>query len=331
MQLNKTIWLFFLLFVGVTVAGEQDEIFRRLDENEDGRLQAGEIQPEHRRLFRRLLRTADTNHDTQLTLREFQAGTTLPVPAAPDQHGPPTAPAGEGANRLHRLFDRFDVDTSGKIAYQDLPERWAKRLEHLDQNRDGFLARNELKPPVVPRSRKTGDSGNRSQKLERLGRIFNRMDENQDGILTEDEVPEDRLHLLNRSLVSRGPGGSNGLTKSQFVEAMDREHVKRRNNPRKNSSQSRPAKSKRRGQTTLHPSGQGLIRILDKDHNKELSAEEISSASSALLHFDRNTDGILSTDELRSIRRGRDADESRFVNRPRRTGKRLVTRRPGLR
>ena len=331
MPLNKMIWLFFLLFVGVTVAGEQEKIFRHLDENEDGCLQAGEIQPEHRRLFRRLLRTADTNHDSQLTLREFQAGTTRPMPADLDQHGPPTATPGEGANRLHRLFDRFDVNTNGKIAYQDLPERWAQRLKHLDQNRDGFLARTELKPPAVRRSQKTRDSGNRSQKLEKFSRIFNRMDENQDGILTKDEVPEDRLRQFNRSLVSRDQGGNNGLTKSQFVEAMVHKHVERRNNPRKNSSKSPPDGFKGRGQTAPHPFRQGLIRILDKDRNHELSAEEISAASSTLLNFDRNTDGILSTDELLSIRTGRDADESRFVSRPRRTGKRLVARRPELR
>jgi Ca2+-binding EF-hand superfamily protein len=330
MHLNKVVWPLFLLVVGVTVADEPEEILRGLDKNKDGCLQAKEIQPEHRRLFRRLLRTADTNHDTQLTFREFQAGTALPTPAL-DQHSPPMPTSDGGANRLHQFFDRFDVDATGKIAYQDLPGRWAQRLEHLDQNRDGFLARTELKPPAVLQSRKIRDSGDRNQKAERFGRTFNRMDENQDGILTKDEVPEDRLHQFNRSFAGRDQGENNSLTKSQFVKAMTREHAKGRNYLRKKSSQSRPVESKQRGRTTRRLFRQGLIHILDKDRNNELSTEEISAAPSELLHFDRNTDGALSTGELLSIRPGATADASRFISRPRRTGKRPVTRRPEFR
>ena len=330
MYLNKVVWPFFLLVVGVTVADEPEEIFRGLDENEDGCLQAKEIQPQHRRLFRRLLRTADTNHDTQLTFREFQAGTAFPTPAL-DQHRAPMTTSAGGANRLHQFFDRFDVDASGKIAYQDLPGRWAQRLKHLDQNRDGFLARTELKPPAVLQSRKIRDSGDRSQKSERFGRTFNRMDKNQDGILTKDEVPEDRLHQFNRSFAGHDQGENNSLTKSQFVKAMARGHAKGKNYPRKKSPQPRPVDSKQRGRTTRRLSRQGLIRILDKDRNNELSAEEISAASSTLLYFDRNTDGALSTDELLSIRPGATADTSRFISRPRRTGKRLATPRPEFR
>ena len=330
MFLNKVVWPFFLLVVGVTVADEPEEIFKGLDKNRDGCIQAKEIQPEHRRLFRRLLRTADTNHDTQLTFREFQAGTALPTPAL-DQHQPPVPTPGGGANRLHHLFDRFDVDASGKIAYQDLPERWAQRLEHLDQNRDGFLARTELKPPAVLQSRNIRDSGDRNQKAKQLGRTFNRMDKNQDGILTKDEVPEDRLHQFNRSYAGQDQGENNRLTKPQFVKAMSREHAKGKNYSRTKSSQSRPVESKQRERTTRRLLRQGLIRILDKDRNNELSAEEISAASSALLHFDRNRDGSLSTDELLSIRPGATVDTSRFISRPRRTGKRIVTRRPEFR
>ncbi len=42
-----------------------------------------------------------------------------------------------------------------------------------------------------------------------------------------------------------------------------------------------------------------VMRVLDVDLDRELSAEEIASASAALLTLDTNEDGMLSRDELR--------------------------------
>jgi hypothetical protein len=50
------------------------------------------------------------------------------------------------------------------------------------------------------------------------------------------------------------------------------------------------------------PGGHPLIRVLDADHDREISASELANASAALLTLDTNGDGIVSQDELRPPR-----------------------------
>jgi hypothetical protein len=48
--------------------------------------------------------------------------------------------------------------------------------------------------------------------------------------------------------------------------------------------------------------GNPVIRTLDTDHNREVSAEEISLAPSVLSALDLNADGVISVDEMRPSR-----------------------------
>lgn len=56
----------------------------------------------------------------------------------------------------------------------------------------------------------------------------------------------------------------------------------------------------RRGGPGHRPSS--IVRALDADRNREVSAEELANASTAILTLDRNADGSVSGDELRPAR-----------------------------
>ena len=61
------------------------------------------------------------------------------------------------------------------------------------------------------------------------------------------------------------------------------------------------------------PGGAGLppvFRVLDTDHNGEISTSEMSHAPATLKTLDLNDDGIFSADELHSFRPARPADAS---------------------
>ena len=61
-------------------SGERD-IFASLDANSDGQLAGDEVDAQHQKLYRRLLRTADKNDDGQLSEEVFLAGTAPKRPA----------------------------------------------------------------------------------------------------------------------------------------------------------------------------------------------------------------------------------------------------------
>ena len=48
-----------------------DDLFKKLDVNNDGKLTASEIPPQHRKFFERLVRMGDTDKDGVLTREEF--------------------------------------------------------------------------------------------------------------------------------------------------------------------------------------------------------------------------------------------------------------------
>jgi Ca2+-binding EF-hand superfamily protein len=74
--------LAFSLATPLVAAGDEADLFNRLDANRDGQLVATEVPQEQLSLFKRLVRTSDKNHDGLLNLREFETGLT---PARPEK------------------------------------------------------------------------------------------------------------------------------------------------------------------------------------------------------------------------------------------------------
>src|SRR5687767_169779 len=55
------------------VADENNELFTRIDANQDGFVTEGEVNPEHKVHFERMLRDCDADKDRKLTKKEFLA------------------------------------------------------------------------------------------------------------------------------------------------------------------------------------------------------------------------------------------------------------------
>ncbi len=127
-------------------AAENGELFGLLDHNQDGWLVENELEYQHRRLFQRLLRTADIDHDGRLTSDEFQAGLKPKLPAKPlvEKQGSELP----GADALLLMLAKMDANSDGRIEEREVPEPlldiFHRVEERLGGEPDGVLNRREL-------------------------------------------------------------------------------------------------------------------------------------------------------------------------------------------
>lgn len=81
-----------------------------------------------------------------------------------------------------RLFAQLDENGDGELTKQEFVKAW-KRLLQADENKDGILTVEELHKHAAE------GMGRRRGQRPRFGRMFQRFDKNNDGKLTENEVP----------------------------------------------------------------------------------------------------------------------------------------------
>lgn len=175
------------------------ELFTRLDRNGDGRIEAAEIDPTHARLFRRLLITADGNHDGALTREELAAGLKDDRPERPLEQLPDPPSQEEIAKAV---FRRLDGDRDGRLELKEIPQGQKQRFQALlktaDKDGNGLLDFKEFEsvsaqlmaePPKEPTSE--GKPTNSAAILKRLMQL----DTNSDGKIDQQEA---RGPLKNR-------------------------------------------------------------------------------------------------------------------------------------
>ena len=178
---------FAVVFVGITIpiCGQDSEstsqdIFRKLDANSDSRVGPDEIDESQRRFFKRVLRRGDRDEDGRLTKDEFLAGVkdddrpaTIPGARNPRDRGRREEYAGQ-------LFERVDANKDGRLALEEIPEGLRKRLQPvLEQLGKDEFTREEFMQAI------RGLAGRRGGR-----EFFNRLDQNGDGKLTRDELPD---------------------------------------------------------------------------------------------------------------------------------------------
>lgn len=249
------------LIAGRSAAGEAPSagdaaLFDRLDANRNDVIAADEVTADNRRLFDRLLRRADTNHDKALSRDEFLASLVLSRPEKPiEAKQPSTVPE---ANAVRYLLLAMDTNRNSRIEKDEVPRDLSAAFEfmteRLDRNGNGGLERQELSrggpalsavagrhvkrlginvdAELAKLEKSEGSAVNRFEQqpmpLENLRdpqqarQLFAQFDENADGKLDAKEVPDplrERIERLTR-IADRDNDGK--LDEREFVTATER-------------------------------------------------------------------------------------------------------------
>jgi Ca2+-binding EF-hand superfamily protein len=183
--------------------GNPAAMFARLDKNGDGKVTIDEIPEQQRPRIKQFFGRADADKDGALTKEELER---LGQNVRQQLVGRPARPGGPSVGPL---FAALDADGDGNISSQEISAA-AEALKKLDRDGDGAISRAEATgAPGQPAG--AGSPPNGAQLLERLFRS----DANQDGKLSEEELPAP-LRPQFKNLDANGDGF---LDKSE-VKAM---------------------------------------------------------------------------------------------------------------
>jgi Ca2+-binding EF-hand superfamily protein len=138
----------------------------------------------------------------------------------------------------HPLMAVLDADHDGELSAAEI-ENAATALKKLDQNADGKLTRDELRPPRG-RGDRAGRGGADGAGI--VERIMSR-DENGDGKVTKDEMPERMQRMLER-VDTNNDGAIDRAEAERFAERT-RDRDGRRGKGRGNADD-RPGRGGRR-------------------------------------------------------------------------------------
>jgi len=174
-----------------------DQLFKRFDKNNDGKLTLDEVPDRAKPFMKNLLRRAGKGEDGSLTREDFASlfksrGKKGKRPSKgkrkrPDSDSPAKGtkrgtkgkkPAGKRGRKradgrgkgrnvdqiVARIFSRADKNGDGKISKEEAPSRMKEHFAHLDANGDGFVDKAEFKKQLQKRSKnRKGGKGGRSK------------------------------------------------------------------------------------------------------------------------------------------------------------------------
>ncbi len=232
------------------------KLFDRLDTDRNGVITTDEVAPENLRLFDRLLRQSDANHDKALSRGEFLAALVPSRPEKPiEAKQPATSPQ---ADAVRYLLLAMDTNRNSTIEPDEVPKAFKPAFEfmvdRLDRNNNGKLDRYELSrggPPLaVIAARYVQREGINPTvelaKLEKLqGKMANRFDEqpmpleslrdpqkarqlfaqldqNGDHKVERKEMPEPLQQPLERFLRMADRDGDGQLSEREFLDGAER-------------------------------------------------------------------------------------------------------------
>jgi len=298
-----------------------DDLFKQLDKNNDGKIVADEISEEKVRFFERLVRLGDADKNGELSKSEFTKATSESTNNPPASQNADRAGRRQGNPQARQAeasesFKRLDKNGDGKVALSELPEQFASRLAPAFES----LGKDAITLEEFRQLRQKMEQGRPGQPDRRQGQVgnpaemFKRLDSNNDGKITIDEVPEQGRRMVAAILERSGKDRDGSLTQEEFQKAV--EQFTRQQNGRpagngrpasdsnaKRSDSDRPKQdddAMRRPQQGDRPAngGPAFLRILDTNHDGRLSRDELSKAVTLIERLDQNRDGSLDGREL---------------------------------
>lgn len=180
---------------------EPGALFARFDKNNDGKLTKDEVPEEFKerlaQAFERLGKDEMTREQFTDMLRRFASGSGTP-PGQPPREGM------DGRRMMPAFIRLLDTDNDGRLSKAELAKAVDKFAE-LDENGDGHLDPRELMGPPPggffggpgnPDMRRPGGDGGPNSPGRSL--LVEQFDRNKDGKLSVDEVPERMKEIFGR-------------------------------------------------------------------------------------------------------------------------------------
>lgn len=142
-------------------------MFRRYDNDRNGKLEEKELPRPRQAEFRRLLPTADKDGDKALSRAEFLA---VHQHLIDDPPAAPPATEGPDAAALLKRLKQLDVSGDGQVDRQEAQGPLKNRFDKLDADGNGLLDQSELKQ-AAKRLARAAEDPQRAQLQERLKKL----------------------------------------------------------------------------------------------------------------------------------------------------------------
>ena len=196
--------------------------------------------------------------------------------------------AADAAGPLRRLpaFGALDTDDDGEISAGEISAA-AESLASLDDDGDGRLSGDELRPPPPP------PIGGPARTPSEATAAFLAFDDDGNGALGGAELPSQF-----RSLVSRADADGDGAATAAEILALMTAEAAGPDDGEQAESEADDAPPDDAGDGGNRQRSTPLMTALDADQDGAVSAAEIGSAAQALRSLDDDGDGRLTPDEL---------------------------------
>ncbi|QEG36630.1 transaldolase/EF-hand domain-containing protein [Bythopirellula goksoeyrii] len=239
--------------VGLAAAKPDDsaDLFTRLDKDTDGQLNSAEISDEYSFLFRRLVRTADSNSDGQLSIEEFQQGVSAERPEKPlakkvsaelpgsdalllllawmDTNSDLTIKSDEVPANLKTLYNQIHQQLKSKDSSQFRIRQLQQQSPRFTQLALRYTQRQQIDVEVelsllsdeqyalVERLRGKVEPGKAFSTRENAESIFSRLDRDGDGVIAIDDLPEEVKERFFGMLQRADQNGDRRVTETEFL------------------------------------------------------------------------------------------------------------------